>query len=87
MNVLDELSGQKPEERVMPVNEQLLTSYIIDLNNLERLFAKLSTNEVSSNREDLLHLLKSLRSVTIRLEELLISELKTRIGGLGFDVT
>lgn len=71
---------------MMPVNEQLLTSYIIDLNNLGRLLVRLSDKQVNSNREDLLVLLKSLRLAETLLVEQLILEPLINPSGVRLDV-
>lgn len=70
----------------MKVNEQLLMSLTIELYNLVGPLAKLSTNEVNSNRADLLQLFKSVRAVETQLTGRLISEPATcRCGATSAD--
>lgn len=61
----------------MKVDEQLLMSYLIDLNNLAVLLAQLSQNEVNSHKNELRALSVSADLVQTRLSELLPSSEKT----------
>ena len=71
----------------MKVDEQLLMSYLIDLNNLAVDLAQLSQSEANSHKHTLRALSVSAELVQTRLMELSLFNEKTWLGGLASEST